>query len=47
VHDTPEQRERDRIAREDLEFESDFTVITLRHDENWLSKLSFLDDILN
>ena len=41
VHDTPEQRNSDRITRSALESAS-YAVIVLRYDEDWKSKLSSL-----
>lgn len=42
VHDNPEQRKRDRIERDNLRYSTSYTVLTLRHDENWQERLEYL-----
>lgn len=42
AHDSPERRKQDRIERDNLRYNTGYTVITLRHDEDWGAKLSIL-----
>ncbi|MGB3654670.1 MAG: hypothetical protein WBA41_26180 [Rivularia sp. (in: cyanobacteria)] len=42
VHDNSEQRKRDRIERDNLRYNTSYTVLTLRHDENWQERLEYL-----
>lgn len=42
VHDSPEQRKQDRIERDNLRYSTSYTVLTLRHDENWQERLEYL-----
>lgn len=39
VHDHPEQQKRDRTARENLKYHTNYQVIVFRHDEDWREKL--------
>ena len=40
VHDHAEQREQDRITRENLKYVAGYYIFIVRHDENWRGKLS-------
>ncbi|MGB5711141.1 MAG: helicase-related protein, partial [Waterburya sp.] len=42
VHDSPEQKQRDRIQRENLFWHCSYQVIELNYQEDWQSKLEFL-----
>ncbi|MGG6294964.1 Zn-binding domain-containing protein [Leptolyngbya sp. AN02str] len=42
VHDTPEQKEQDRIQRDNLKFVAGYRVLCFIYDEDWTSKLSVL-----
>ena len=39
AHDSPTQRQQDKIDRDNLRYISNYYVLTLRHDEDWRSKL--------
>jgi hypothetical protein len=43
VHDLPNQREKDKIQRENLRYNTNYFVVVLRYDEDWQSKLSELN----
>ncbi|BBD58010.1 DEAD/DEAH box helicase domain-containing protein [Nostoc sp. HK-01] len=45
VHDSPEKRRQDKIERDNLKYNTSYTVITLRHDEDWAAKLSALEGL--
>lgn len=40
VHDHAEQREQDRIARENLKYVGGYYIVVIRYDEDWKGKLS-------
>lgn len=41
-HDSLEKRKLDRIERDNLKYKTNYQVITLRYDEDWMGKLSIL-----
>lgn len=43
VHDLPSQREKDKLQRQNLRYNTNYYVVVLRYDEDWRSKLSELD----
>jgi ATP-dependent helicase YprA (DUF1998 family) len=45
VHDSPNQRKQDQIERDNLRYNSDYTVLTLRHDEDWQAILVILAEL--
>ncbi len=45
VHDNPDKRNQDQIERENLKYNTSYHVLTLRHNENWQSKLEILADL--
>ncbi len=45
IHDSPNQRKQDQIERDNLRYNSDYTVLTLRHDEDWQAILVILADV--
>ena len=40
VHDHADQKEQDRISRENLRYTAGYNVLVIRYDENWKGKLS-------
>ncbi len=42
VHDSPEKCKQDQIERDNLRYNTGYTVLTLRHDEDWQIKLDIL-----
>lgn len=44
AHDHPDQQKCDRLERDNLRYSANYTVIVLRHDENWRSELGLLAD---
>lgn len=42
VHDHPNNRLSDQIERDNLRYNTNYNVLTLRHDEDWQSKLTVL-----
>lgn len=46
VHDSVEQQQRDRVARDNLEFVAGYYVICLRYDEDWQSQLTHLPTLI-
>ncbi len=42
VHDSPDKRLSDKIERDNLKYNTNYHVLTLRHDEDWLAKLGIL-----
>ncbi|MBE9053240.1 DEAD/DEAH box helicase [Nostocales cyanobacterium LEGE 11386] len=42
VHDSPDKRKQDKIERDNLRYNLGYTVLTLRHDEDWGVKLLIL-----
>jgi superfamily II DNA/RNA helicase/very-short-patch-repair endonuclease len=46
VHDHPDLQQRDRIERDDLEYNTGYTVFILRYDEDWFVKLNILASTL-
>ncbi|MHC5673776.1 Zn-binding domain-containing protein [Nostoc sp.] len=45
VHDRPDQRKQDKIERDNLRYNSGYTVVNLSHNENWLTKLNILGSL--
>ena len=45
VHDSPEKQKQDRIDRDDLRYRAGYSVIALRHDEDWQSQLDTLSGL--
>ena len=45
VHDSPEQKTRDKIQRDNLRYNANYIVITLRHDEDWRQGLERLANL--
>jgi ATP-dependent helicase YprA (DUF1998 family) len=39
VHDSPEKKKQDKIERDNLKYNTDYQVLTLRYNENWQKKL--------
>jgi hypothetical protein len=39
VHDSPEQRKKDRRDRDNLRYEAHYNVVTLRYDQDWRSEI--------
>jgi very-short-patch-repair endonuclease len=46
VHDTPEQQQRDRIIRENLQWQAGYEVIVFKYGESWEVELEKLKDSL-
>lgn len=46
VHDSPEQRESDRVLRDNLQFTMGYQVLCFRYDEDWEEVLSALESML-
>ena len=46
AHDHPDQRQQDRIARDNLEYSTNYSALTLRHDEDWQRKLAILPGLV-
>lgn len=42
AHDHPDQRKRDRLERDNLQYAANYSVMILRYDENWREKLKLL-----
>lgn len=42
IHDSPDQRKLDQVERDNLKYNTAYTVLTLRHDEDWGAKLVIL-----
>lgn len=42
VHDSAEKRQQDRIERDNLRYQAQYQVLTLRHDDNWQAQLMTL-----
>ncbi|RCJ24409.1 DEAD/DEAH box helicase [Nostoc minutum NIES-26] len=42
VHDSPDKRRQDQVERDNVKYETGYTVLTLRHDEHWQTKLVIL-----
>ncbi|WP_211293151.1 hypothetical protein [Brunnivagina elsteri] len=42
VHDSPERRKQDGIERDNLRYNTSYTVLTLQHDDNWQARLAIL-----
>lgn len=42
IHDSPDQRKLDQVDRDNLKYNTAYTVLTLRHDEDWGAKLVIL-----
>ncbi len=45
VHDKPDKRSQDQIERDNLRYNTSYSVLTLRHDEDWLQKLEILGSL--
>jgi hypothetical protein len=45
VHDSPDKRRQDQIERDNLRYNTGYTVLTLRHDEDWGKKLGILGSL--
>jgi len=45
VHDRPDKRRQDQIERDNLRYNTGYTVLTLRHDEDWEAKLGILGSL--
>ncbi len=45
VHDSADKRRQDQIERDNLRYETGYTVLTLRHDEDWRAKLEILGSL--
>jgi very-short-patch-repair endonuclease len=45
VHDSPDKRKQDQIERDNLRYNTGYTVLTLRHDEDWGKKLGILGSL--
>lgn len=43
VHDTPEQQKQDQIQRENLEFNSSYSVFSIRYDQDLSQQLADLE----
>ena len=46
VHDSPARQEKDRIQRENLQWNVGYTPLVLRYDEDWKSKLDLLKALI-
>lgn len=46
AHDRPDVQKRDRVERDNLKYNASYTVLTLRHNENWQDKLGILVGLL-
>jgi ATP-dependent helicase YprA (DUF1998 family) len=46
AHDHPDQRQRDRIERDNLKYHTSYSVMVLRYDENWREKLNMLASLV-
>jgi very-short-patch-repair endonuclease len=42
VHNSPEKKKQDKIERNNLKYNANYQVLTLRYDEDWMGKLSVL-----
>jgi very-short-patch-repair endonuclease len=42
VHDSPEQKQQDKIDRDNLRYNAGYQVLTLRYDEDWRERLQVL-----
>jgi len=45
VHDSPEKKKQDKVERQNLKYNANYQVIVLRHDEDWVGKLSVLPSL--
>jgi very-short-patch-repair endonuclease len=45
AHDHPERQKQDRIERDDLRYNTNYTVLTLRYDEDWRVTLETLGSL--
>ncbi|MBW4637884.1 MAG: DEAD/DEAH box helicase [Gloeocapsa sp. UFS-A4-WI-NPMV-4B04] len=45
VHDHPDKRLSDQIKRDDLRYNTSYTVLTFRYDEDWRTKLKVLSSL--
>ncbi|PPS43922.1 DEAD/DEAH box helicase [Chroococcidiopsis sp. TS-821] len=45
IHDSSDKRKQDKIERDNLRYNTVYTVLTLRHDEDWQTKLKILGSI--
>lgn len=46
VHDHLEQQQQDQIDRDNLKYSANYSILVLRYDEDWRSKLSLLSGLL-
>jgi hypothetical protein len=42
IHDSPDKRKQDKIERDNLKYNTNYHILTLRHNEDWRSKLNIL-----
>ncbi len=42
AHDTPEKRQQDQIERDNLRYNTNYSALTLRYDQDWLVRLEIL-----
>lgn len=42
VHDSPDKRKQDQIERDNLRYNTGYTILTLQHNQDWQSKLEIL-----
>ncbi len=42
VHDSPDKRQQDKIERDNLRYETGYTVLSLSHNEGWQTELLVL-----
>ncbi len=45
VHDSPDQQQQDRIARDNLKYAAGYYVLVFRYNEDWKSKLNVLTSV--
>lgn len=45
IHDSSDKRKQDKIERDNLRYNMGCTILTLRHDEDWQTKLKILGSI--
>jgi hypothetical protein len=47
VHNSPDKRKQDQIERDNLRYNTGYTVLTLRHDQDWAAKFrNFGDSVI-
>lgn len=47
AHDHPDQQKQDRIERDNLQYIANYSVVTLRYDEDWQGKLELLMSLVS